>query len=94
MADKPSDRPLRTINVPYRPSGRPITVVPVYGAPSQPRQPPFVRNVEPLAPTAAQAVREHIDRLVALRLAPTITATADRAELDSIIGALTVAVSA
>jgi ABC-type hemin transport system substrate-binding protein len=34
-----------------------------------------------------------IERLVALRLSPTIASPADRAELDSIIGALTVAVA-
>ncbi len=84
-----TSKPFNTIP----PLDRKLVTIPVYGAPSQPRQPPFVRHVEPLSPTAAQAVREQVERLVALRLSPTITSPADRAELDSIIGALTVAVA-
>ncbi len=47
----------------------------------------------PMPATAAEIVREQIERLVRLRLSPALTDDAARADLDAIIGALTVAVS-
>jgi hypothetical protein len=43
--------------------------------------------------TAAAIVREQIEKLVRLRLSTAVTDEATRAEIDAIIGALTVAAS-
>ncbi len=53
----------------------------------------FPQPPKPMQETAVAIVREQIERLVRLRLSPAVTDAATRAELDAIIGALTVAVS-
>jgi hypothetical protein len=53
----------------------------------------FPAPPKPMPETAAAIVREQIEKLVRLRLSTAVTDEATRAEIDAIIGALTVAAS-